>query len=191
MLKWGFKKVEEHLGWYNGYNRNIYKKNQYDSEKAKDNIKNDLSKTINKLKDNPKYTVEFFYKKIVSQWNNPTFQCFWINNSRRTGTGKEKPAIVKSINGYGKVNKVIFECMNIIQSIILFGATIFMLTNFKKNNIKQLIFAVMFIGGFLFHLIWEAKCQYTITYFVLLIPYSIRGYIQLSNTINKKLKMKN
>ena len=60
MLKWGFKKVEEHLGWYNGYNRNIYKKNQYDSEKAKDNIKNDLSKTINKLKDNPKYTVEFF-----------------------------------------------------------------------------------------------------------------------------------
>ena len=173
-VEMGLQEGRRAPGWYNGYNRNIYKKNQYNSEKAKDDIKEDLSKTITKLKDNPNYTVEF-----------------WINNSRITGTGKEKPAIVKSINGYGKVNKVIFECMNITQSIILFGATIFMLTNFKKNNIKQLIFAVMFIGGFLFHLIWEAKCQYTITYFVLLIPYSIRGYIQLSDTINKKIKMKN
>ena len=153
-------------------------------------IKEDLEDTINKFKKDPKYTVQFFYEKIVSQWNNPTFQSFWINKARATGTGKEKAAIVKSVNGTGMVNKVISEYMNVIQSIILFGATVFVIINFKKNNGKQLIFAIMFIGGFLFHMVWEAKCQYTITYFVLLIPYSVRGYLQLSNIIDKKLKSK-
>ena len=63
-----------------------------------------------------------------------------------------------------------------------------MIIRFKRNDIKQLTFAIIFIGGFLFHLIWEAKCQYTITYFVLLIPYSVKGYIDLSKYIDDKIK---
>ena len=43
----------------------------------------------------------------------------------------------------------------------------------------------MFIGGFLFHMLWEAKCQYTTSYFILLIPYSMRGYLQLSKIVQE------
>ncbi len=172
-------------GWYNAYNRNVFRKNKYNSEETSKNVKNDIKASINKLKSDPKYTIEFFYKKTVSQWNNSTFQCFWIGRSRKTGTGKEKSTIVKSINGNGKINKILTEYTNIIQTIILFGATSFMIINFKKINGKQLIFAVMFIGGFLFHMLWEAKCQYTISYFILLIPYSMRGYLQLSKIVQK------
>lgn len=188
-VEMGLQEGRRAPGWYNAYNRSVYKENNYDSEETKKVIKEDLKETINKFKNDPKYTMEFFYKKTVSEWNNPTFQAFWINRARRTGTGKEKASIVKSVNGTGKINRVISEYMNIIQSIILFGATIFMIINFKNNKGKHLIFAIMFIGGFLFHMIWEAKCQYTITYFVLLIPYSIRGYVQLSNIIDKKIKI--
>ena len=67
--------------------------------------------------------------------------------------------------------------------------------NYKKIQTLELIFPIVFIGGFLFHLIWEAKCQYTITYFILLIPYAIVGYkiigeklLKLYNTKIKKLK---
>ena len=188
-VEMGMQEGKRAPGWYNTYNRSVYKKNKYNSEETKKVIKQDLKETINKFKNDTKYAVDFFYKKTVSQWNNPNFQCFWISKARRTGTGKEKSIIVKAVNGSGKVNKVINEYMNIMQTIILFGATAFMIINFKNNNSKQLIFAIMFIGGFLFHLIWEAKCQYTITYFILLIPYAVRGYVQLSKIINKKINI--
>lgn len=38
------------------------------------------------------------------------------------------------------------------------------------------VLAVIFVGGFLFHFIWEAKCQYTVVYVLLLIPYAVMGY---------------
>lgn len=188
-VEMGLQEGRRAPGWYNAYNRSVYRKNDYNTEKAKETVKNDIKNSMNKFKNDPKYTIEFFYKKTVSQWNNPNFQCFWISKARRTGTGKEKSAIVKSINGSGKINKVINEYMNIIQTIILFGATAFMIINFKTNRGRQLIFGIMFIGGFLFHLIWEAKCQYTITYFVLLIPYAVRGYVQLSEIVKKRIQI--
>ena len=80
--------------------------------------------------------------------------------------------------------------MNIVQTLILFGTLLFMIINFKNTNYTQLVFAIIFIGGFMFHMIWEAKCQYTLTYFVLLIPYSIKGYINLANILNRKMKTK-
>ena len=69
------------------------------------------------------------------------------------------------------------------QTIILFGVTVYLIRDYKKIKGDKLIFILVFIGGFLFHIIWEAKCQYTITYFILLIPYSVKGY----DLITKKI----
>lgn len=41
--------------------------------------------------------------------------------------------------------------------------------------LHRLLLPMIFIGGFIFHLFWEAKGQYTITYFVLLIPLLCKG----------------
>ena len=71
-------------------------------------------------------------------------------------------------------NQRIVEIFNIVQSIVLLGTVLYILLN-KSIDYKQLVFAVIFIGGFLFHIVWEAKCQYTVVYFVLLIPYCIQG----------------
>ena len=46
----------------------------------------------------------------------------------------------------------------------------------------KLLFYI-FIGGFIFHLFWEAKGQYTITYFVLLIPYCVKGLMDMTDEI--------
>lgn len=41
----------------------------------------------------------------------------------------------------------------------------------KKNSLDKLILLLtIFIGGFLFHTIWEAKSRYIIPYIVVLIP---------------------
>lgn len=181
-VEMGLQEGKRAPGWYNGYNRKVYRNNKYDNKKTEEVVKKDIKNSIQSFSQNPKYAVEFFYKKTVSEWNNPTFQSFWIGRKV-----KEKPFIVRAINGHGRVNAIIVEYMNIIQTIILVGATAFMIINFKTNQARQLIFAIILIGGFLFHLIWEAKGQYTITYFILLIPYAVRGYVQMSIFINEKL----
>ena len=179
-------------GWYNEYNINTYKSSKYDTKKADKKATKDLKKRIKEMVNNPGYTLDFFYKKTASQWNNPTFQCFCINEDRKFN--EEFEGIFREINTDGITNKIFFNYMNIIQTLILFGATSYFILDFKNIKSKQLIFIIIFIGGFLFHLIWEAKGQYTFTYFVLLIPYAIRGLLKISdinlhkNQINDKMK---
>lgn len=48
-------------------------------------------------------------------------------------------------------------------------------------KLHRLLLPTIFIGGFIFHLFWEAKSQYTITYFVLLIPYCAKGLMDMTN----------
>ena len=48
-------------------------------------------------------------------------------------------------------------------------------------KLHRLLLPTIFIGGFSFHLFWEAKSQYTITYFVLLIPYCAKGLMDMTN----------
>lgn len=47
----------------------------------------------------------------------------------------------------------------------------------------SLALALIFIGGFVFHIFWEGKGQYTIPYFVLLFPYAVMGLDAFSDWI--------
>lgn len=180
-------------GWYNGYNRKVYRESKFNYDEANEKSKESIKERIEVFKNNPKYALEFYYKKTVSQWNNPTFQSVWVNQNRKTEVKKNR--LVNSILKNNKMGKALVEYMNILQSLILFGVLMYFVLNYKKIQTLELIFPIVFIGGFLFHLIWEAKCQYTITYFILLIPYAIVGYkiigeklLKLYNTKIKKLK---
>ena len=46
----------------------------------------------------------------------------------------------------------------------------------------MLLPGIVFIGGFLFHLVWEAKGQYSVVYFMLLLPYAYQG---VQNVVGK------
>lgn len=188
----GLQEGKRAPGWYNGYNRKVYKNNKYNTQKAEKKVNKDLKKRIEEMVSNPGYTINFFYKKILSEWNDPTFQSLWINRSRKTNIPSN--AIVRSIKGEGTLNKALTFYMNIIQTLILVGATAYFILEFKKMKTNQLILIIIFIGGFLFHLIWEAKGQYTFTYFVMLIPYSVKGFLGMAeinlrkNVISDKIK---
>lgn len=43
------------------------------------------------------------------------------------------------------------------------------------NDPKAGLFAVVFIGGFLFHIFWEAACEYMLPYFIMIVPYGVMG----------------
>ena len=168
----GMQEGKRAPGWYNGYNRKVYRKSHYNYEEANNKAKISINKRLDKFKNDPKYAIQFFSLKNLSQWNNPSFQGLWINK----------------ITNAGILKNILIEFMNIMQTLILLGATIYLILDYKNIKGQLLFLIVVFIGGFLFHTIWEAKCQYTITYFILLIPYSVKGYDCLTNQIIKYIK---
>lgn len=173
----GLMEIDGTPGWYNSYNDKVFAKNNYDHDAAGAEAKAEAMEILQGFAENPAAGWRFFNYKIASEWNNPTFECFNIQNARSTGL--ELPGYVKStVNDGGKINIIFIYIFDIFESIILFGVLLYLITA-KDAGWDKLLFLVLFIGGFLFYIAWEAKSQYVVYYFLLLIPYAVPGYLQL------------
>ena len=159
-------------GWYNEFNWNVYNDN-YDSKKSNEIAKESINTSIKNFIKNPSYALKFFYRKIVSQWNEPTYQSLWGSHyaGQHTGTLSK---VVMSIY-HGRLNKIILEYLNIYHFIIWSCALYFFIRNRKTITVQQVYLIIIVIGGFLFHIMWEAKAQYILPYFIMVIPYSAKG----------------
>ncbi len=161
-------------GWYNGYNSKSYKDSGYNRELQAEAAKEHICETVDTWMKNKDEALEFFTRKTASQWNNPTFQAFWNIQVRSTSV-MQSEWMWGLTNVSGTHRCAVF--LNLLQFVILFGALLFCL--FGRRGAEQekvLVLPMIFIGGFIFHLFWEAKCQYTISYFVLLVPYAVSGF---------------
>lgn len=66
--------------------------------------------------------------------------------------------------------------LNYLHIWILFGAALLIFSGKEELSPEMLLLMTVFVGGFVFHAFWEAKGQYTLPYFVLLIPLAVQGY---------------
>lgn len=55
---------------------------------------------------------------------------------------------------------------------ILFTLGIYFMFLYKKTNISTVLLPLVLLGGFGYHLLFEGKSQYILTYIVLLLPYA-------------------
>lgn len=91
--------------------------------------------------------------------------------------------------------KVEEEYFNIYQIIIFIFAGIALLKIRKNDNIEELLLPVIFLGGLLFHIIWETKSIYVIQYYYILLPFSAYGinlafeYIKEKKLFDKFVKV--
>ena len=162
-------------GWWNGYNIYVYSKNDYDYKAAKEESNGKVLGRLELFAEKPRYAASFFKKKVDSIWNNPTFQSFHIQTTRESDI--ELSGFVQDvIQEEGTANRILMEVLNILQTLVLAGTLLYIVLYWKQSTTYQMIFAIIFIGGFLFQLAWEAKCQYTVYFFYLLIPYAVVGW---------------
>ena len=174
----GLQEGERAPGWYNGYNNDSFALAGNDSKKQKEIAIEEIKERIWTFNKDREYAFEFFVKKTASQWNNPTFQVFWNLDGKISKFYTRDSWVMYFVNKEGAFAAQRY--LNVIQSLILIGATLWaMLVSARKSSTEWYILPLIFIGGFLFHLFWEAKAQYTFVYFVLLIPYAIKGYMNL------------
>ena len=165
-------------GWCNDFNMESYRASGYDTELQSIMAKAEIRARIRELVSHPAYTLDFYVKKLASQWNEPTFQTVW--NLR--GHDHELPSFVNYIVSiYGSFRMIPY--FKFFETVIYVAAFFFVCFEHRPDA-KSLLLLTTFIGGVLFHLLWEAKAQYALFYFVLLIPVAMNGCGALRRCLN-------
>lgn len=156
-------------GWYNDIAKTTYINNNLDSQKANKAASNDINKRLKYNFSDIDYTVDFFGKKILSQWNEPTFESIWVSKVKSHYT--ELNGLAKSVydGSTGQFFELYFNWY--IQILyLLFAIGLYCMFLNKQNNIKTILLPLIILGGFGYHLLFEGKSQYILTYIPLLIP---------------------
>lgn len=141
-------------GWYN---EEIAERALREPEKIKDEYYNRIRERINYFSKNLGYTFDFYIKKITSMWSENTYSAATANKLQENQSLKYT---IEPITIYQKA-LLIVTCL----------CSLIVLIKKRKNLSLELIFLItIFIGGFAFHILWEAKSRYIIPYIVALIP---------------------
>lgn len=173
----GLQDSEDAPGWYNTYNEALFAECGYDKAETARAAKQNLAETLRYYADNPGEGWSFIHRKLASEWNNPTFEGFHMQNARLTA--EELSPMVKSvINDGGKLNILLTFFLDVYESVILFGILIY-LAAAKDADIRELFFMMLFIGAFVFFAVWEAKGRYVAPFYMMAIPYAAVGYRKL------------
>ena len=161
---------EKGPGWYNSYTKEVYWDNNCNNERTKIEAQKEVVKSLKYLSADINGGIKFFYKKIASEWNEPTFESLWINNKLRNRNQDIPKWVQNFFDGQNILSELYVEAYRIILFLLWMGILIFLYLERKTDNIMNLLWLIIFIGGFLFHLFWEAKGQYTLIYVWLCIP---------------------
>lgn len=177
-------------GWYSGKHTAIeHEKTGFSSERTADATMDFVKERVKVFADDFTYANDFFYEKITSQWNEPTYEAIWLNWVRpKYNLGDNTMYKIVLENNYSYVK----EYMNIYQQYIFFAVFVAILLCFKKKDILCCAIPLIILGGFLYHLLFEAKSQYIMPYFILMCGYSAIGtdyvYEKLSNRFKGRKK---
>lgn len=175
-------------GWWNIYNVDSYEKAEGDRKQQEAAAKEVVRERTEFMRDNPEYALRFFSGKNASQWNNPDFQGFWINSHLENDPFIPPDWVSDVISG--KTMWLLRGLLNRLQFIILIGTVLFMLLKRNKGFGFESI-GIIVLGGFIFHTFWEAKAQYTLPYFAMMLPMSAVGWSEYINRLKAFLKKRN
>lgn len=136
----------------------------------------EIQRNITLFGQEPAYALRFFCRKISSMWNNPMMEGMTII-TKRNSTGTLCYTVKDILYNGGILNTLLFLWQDVVQSIFLFGLVLFLIFDRKRFKLEKSCLVMAVLGGFLFHIFWEGKCQYTLPYYILLFPYSVQGYL--------------
>ena len=146
----------------------------------------DIGDSVDGFVENPGYAFCFYVEKFTSQWNDPTYECFAMTHINGSARGPVANSMFD-----GKLHTLMTWFMNQYQSLIFIGVFCWLLFGFwKKKGLEDHALLITIIGGFLFHMLWEAKGRYILPYFVMMLPMAAVGLSELSARVRAWLVQK-
>lgn len=161
-------------GYYNRYTVDTFEKNNYNTQKTKDQSIKDLRLRLNYFIDHPKVMKKFFTEKLDATWFDPTFESLWIGPSKDNFKDKSN-ILLNSLYNNGPLSRHLNFFGTIYLMFVYSFTFLGLLLSFCTKRYKDLspeyyCFHIYFIGVFIFHLFWETKSQYVYQAVFLLIP---------------------
>ena len=166
-------------GWYNDYAHWAW---ENPIPEAKKMYSEAIGERVKELISNPIELIKFYAKKNVSMYTENTYAALFYNGSynfEEESKNIEKDEFVISQQ----------DRLQLFQKalvILIFGCTlILIIKNRKELSNEELLLLIIFMGGFIFHNIWEAKSRYVIPYLIILIPLASK-YLAINKRKEKK-----
>ena len=177
---------ENGVGRYCGYNDYTYGQANFDPEVANQMAKEHIAESVAHYMADPKDAVAFFSKKLVTIWCDPLFQLLWSGPLSDVGQTVDT-RILESLYHGALLEDLAEGYMKVFLILILILACCFLFD--RKCRSEGYWYALLyFIGGFLLHIVWEAKSQYTYPYVFVLLPGCARSVISLGEALEVRAK---
>jgi len=179
MICWmamGFSDGHAAPGWYKEDNTvKAFERNGYDPAATAADARAVLRERAAYFAKNPAAAMHFFWQKLRSQWNEPTYESLWINQVQLTYS--EKGRLYDFFCGSGARRTA--AVMNQLQQLVFLGSLLGALGLWRGKNIRRCLLPLILLGGLTYHLLFEAKSQYALPYFVLMLPLAAYGFHRL------------
>ena len=187
-LAMGLQESSRAPGWYNEYVDRVYKATGYDPEKTSIRAKKNLRSRLDEFVEDPAYAARFFHEKMVSQWNETTFEAIWISRTcpydkkARSAFGSDalngwlRTPLERWMEGYTLALYALFSlAMGALARRLLRRPGMGKEPVSRPLGFGLSLCAVTVTGAFLYHMIFEAKSQYLFIYLFLMIPVAAWG----------------
>lgn len=181
----GMQEVYADCGWYTAYNDRTYRAAGDDATKQAKVAQQEIGRLLVRFQKHPLAAVRFYSRKIASEWNNPTFQGLWV--AQVCDPTRPLGSLGRKLMGQ-RATELSGAWLNLVLFCVLAGALAWaVLTPWDDERTRRgAVLPIAFVGGFLVHVVWEAKTQYTLPYFVLLLPLAVMGLRALALAIHRK-----
>lgn len=173
----GMQESSRGNGWYNGFNFYTYQESNMDTAVTTEKSKAAIRASLSAFRENPDYAFRFYADKFLSQWTDGSYFCRQATMAHANG----RRAIVDALYT-GSLSLPFNHYCNIYQ-LLVYGSCLTCLINLWRRRrtegsapgLPLYICIIAVLGGFLFHMVWEANSRYILPYFLLLLPYAAQG----------------
>ena len=172
-LVMGLQESATCAGWFNGYTAPFIDLS-VTAGMQKEIASADLAQRLAELAADPGMTLSFLRDKYLSQWLEPGystlwygFRCDWLGrfNGLAALLYRENSPVRAVVEGYMNLYQQAFYAMAVVGAAACLK---------RRGDVTALVLPVTVFGGFLFHMLFEAKSQYIFVYAVYLMP--LAGY---------------
>ena len=139
-----------------------------------------LLRRIQHFVSDPDLMLRYIAEKFAIEWTNPDFESFLASNwdyLQVNGYNQAKRSMTKLTASfyYGTVHDVLFNMMDIMQTLLSMGTLWWLIFN-NKGKIARCVELIVVLGYAAVFLLWENKTQYMFPAYLLMIPMASNGW---------------
>ena len=180
----GMQEASRGCGWYNGFNIDTYDAAGMDSALANEISRQAVLERLAYFREHPGYAVDFYARKHLSQWADGTY----ASRQATLATYGGRSGFFQEVYD-GSLSSAYIEWGNAWQDVLYLGTLVFCVSAVQRkrkgtgtapqgssaDSLYLYVGLIAVLGGFLFHILWEANSRYIFLYSLLMMPYCAAG----------------